>query len=352
MTDANGPGHRPGRQIPGDPGHPPDGAEPDGAGNRPTEDADGDPPLDPPPLRGSVGLRVAVYFLSVILAISVAASEILRHLDGPEAVRAMSEPGAEIEPMLFLWLRLLTLPIVLAVTVFFVRRLDHGRLRDIGLQAPPGTGIHLLLSCFIAAAPLIGWFLLVDPWATSKLENFSGEELQLDPWLPLDAAGLLWIVAAFIGLAFLDEIIFRGYVYSAFRERFSWVHAAGLANVLSISLYASHPDIGAAGLINAFLLGLALAAMRERTGSLLMPAVFLGMWNVILGCGLSLPVSGTYFPRLYDHRLEGPAAVTGGEFGPEGSWLLTVFLLALVMLLAAWVERGGRGHELELVNRP
>ncbi|MEM8998127.1 MAG: lysostaphin resistance A-like protein [Acidobacteriota bacterium] len=297
-------------------------------------------PLEPPPLRGSIGLRVAVYFLSVVLAISVAASEILRTIDSPEAVRAMSEPGAEIEPMLFLWLRLMTLPIVLAITLFFVRRLDRGRLGDIGLRLPAGSGVHVILAVLMAAVPLVGWLLLADPWVTSTIEDFSVEEAQLDPWLPLDFGQVVMIAFGFVGLAFLDEVIFRGYVYSAFRERFSWVHAAGLANLLSISLYAGHPEIGAAGLINAFLLGLALAAMRERSGAVVMPAFFLGTWNVVLGCGLSLPVSGTHFPRLYNHTLDGPTSITGGDFGPEGSWLLTLFLLALVVLLAAWVERG------------
>ncbi|MEO1369114.1 MAG: lysostaphin resistance A-like protein, partial [Acidobacteriota bacterium] len=271
--------------------------------------------------------------------ISVAASEILRIIDSPEAVRAMSEPGAEIEPMLFLWLRLLTLPIVLAITLFFVRRLDRGRLEDIGLRLPAGSGVQVLLAVLMAAVPLVGWLLLADPWVTSTIDEFSFEEAQLDPWLPLDVGDVVLIALGFVGLAFLDEVIFRGYVYSAFRERFAWVHAAGLANLLSISLYAGHPGIGAAGLINAFLLGLALAAMRERSGAVVMPAFFLGTWNVVLGCGLSLPVSGTYFPRLYNHTLDGPASITGGDFGPEGSWLLTLFLLALVVLLAAWVER-------------
>ena len=163
----------------------------------------------------------------------------------------------------------------------------------------------------------------------------------LDPWLPVGASGLLSIGLGFLGLAFLDELIFRGYVYTAFRERFTWVHAAGLANLLSVALFAGHPQIEAAGLINTFLLGLALAAMRERTGSLFMPSLSLAFWNFLLGCGLSLPVSGSLFPRLYDHQVEGPVGVTGGEFGPEGSWLMTGILLGLVMLLAWWVEKDG-----------
>ncbi|MEO1087193.1 MAG: hypothetical protein AAFY88_23405, partial [Acidobacteriota bacterium] len=161
MSRADGSGRWPGPRGPEAPNATRPGDS--GADGAPTPD-DGrgreEPPLEPPPLRGSIGLRVAVYFLSVVLAISVAASEILRSIDSPEAVRAMSEPGAEIEPMLFLWLRLLTLPIVLAITLFFVRRLDRGRLRDIGIRLPQGSGVHVLLAVLMAAVPLVGWLLL------------------------------------------------------------------------------------------------------------------------------------------------------------------------------------------------
>ena len=296
-------------------------------------DADSDPP------RGGVGLRVAVYVLSVLLAISVAASALLHFIDGPQAVEQMTAPDADVEPMLFLWLRLATLPVVIAVTLFFITRLDKRHPREIGLCLPAASGGHGLLACLGAAVSLFFWLLLADPWMESTLVDFSSEDLMLDPWLPVGASGLLSVGLGFLGLAFLDELIFRGYVYTAFRERFAWVHAAGLANLLSVALFAGHPQIEAAGVINAFLLGLALAAMRERTGSLLMPSLFLAFWNFLLGCGLSLPVSGSLFPRLYNHQISGPVGVTGGDFGPEGSWLLTGILLGLVMMLAWWVEK-------------
>jgi hypothetical protein len=63
-------------------------------------------------------------------------------------------------------------------------------------------------------------------------------------------------------------------------------------------------------------------------------------WNLLLGCFLSLRVSGLDFPRYANVEVRGAEAITGGEYGPEGSWLMTGLLLGLVALAAFWVERG------------
>ncbi|MEM6795869.1 MAG: type II CAAX endopeptidase family protein [Acidobacteriota bacterium] len=317
------------------------------------ENASGKEPLPGGGWRSSsAGFRVSLYFLTIFMAISLSLTFLMHFLEGPEAVEQLAQTNAEaaLDPVLFLWLRVVTLPLVLGITVLFVLRIDQQPLTWVGMDAPRGSGLHVLMGCLLATLPLGVWLLLVDPWVESDLLEWSEEAVIGDPWLPLGVGGLLSLSFGFFAIAFLDELIFRGYVYTSFRDRMSWVHAAGLTNLLALALQAGHPEIGAVGLINTFLIGMALAAMREKTGSLIMPTVFLGLWRVLLGCGLSLPVWGSLYPRLFDHQLSGPETLTGGSFGPVGSWLLGALLLPVVAALAWWVDAEDPGDDDALAS--
>lgn len=302
---------------------------------------------DEPDRRSGAGLRVAIYFLAVFLATTLAQGVFLQVLLGAEEVERLTEamradPSAPppIEPIIELWLQGLTAPLALLVTLLFLRVFDDRRPRSIGLSAPSKPGLQLFLGALLAALPLGAFLVLSAPWVESTLEPFDAATLAADPHLPLEPLGLVGLAVAFLAAAFAHELIFRGYIYSTFRDRFAWVNAAGLTNLLAVALYAGETGIGAAALINIFLLGLAMAALREKTGDLFLATVFSALWNLLLGAALSLPVSGRLFPRLFDHDLRGPDALTGGPFGPEGSWLLTGPLVVLVVGLAVWVESG------------
>ncbi|MEM1203251.1 MAG: CPBP family intramembrane glutamic endopeptidase [Acidobacteriota bacterium] len=161
---------------------------------------------------------------------------------------------------------------------------------------------------------------------------------QIPGWLPLGGGDFLVLGLAFYAVAFFDEMVFRGYVYSTLRDRMGWVNSAGLAALLQVAAY-SIMDLRAEALINAFLVALTLAGLRELSGSVWMGTLFTGTWNLMLGSLLSLPVSGLFFPRFRSVEATGPDWVTGAEHGPEGGWLMTAVLLALVLGLAALVER-------------
>ncbi|MEM8929754.1 MAG: CPBP family intramembrane glutamic endopeptidase [Acidobacteriota bacterium] len=300
-----------------------------------------------PEVRSGAGLRVAIYFLAVFLTIVFSQGLFVSAVLGPEEAQRLSEaaqadPTAapDIDPVLQLWAQVLSAPLALVVTLFFIRVFDRRAAYEIGLLWPRGVGLQLFLAVLLAALPLGAWLVLSGPWVESRLEPLDASALAETAYLPPGAIGGLVLTLGFLASAFVHELIFRGYIYSTFRERFSWVHAAGLTNLLSVALFAGLPEVQAAGLINIFLLGLVAGALREKTGDLFLATTFAGTWNVLLGCALSLPISGQLYPRLFDHDLQGPEALTGGAFGPEGSWLLTGPLVVLVLGLAVWVESG------------
>jgi membrane protease YdiL (CAAX protease family) len=144
-------------------------------------------------------------------------------------------------------------------------------------------------------------------------------------------ASLLWLAP----LAAAEEAMARGYPLQALSE--AWGPGIGLALTSAGFglLHGGNPGVGWVGLLNTSLAGLFLGALYLRTGSLWWPSgAHLG-WNWSHGFLLDLPVSGLDVvdtPGLTS-RAAGPALLSGGRFGPEGS-----LLAALVVVgFTAWV---------------
>jgi hypothetical protein len=89
-------------------------------------------------------------------------------------------------------------------------------------------------------------------------------------------------------------------------------------------------------MLNISLIGVFFALSYIKTGSLWFPIGFHAAWNFFLGCVWSLPVSGVGTFRVLDVSVSSNTLLTGGDFGAEGSILLTPLLL--VLLWVVWQE--------------
>jgi uncharacterized protein len=312
----------------------PDREPPAGGPDRPPGQGQSDESL-----RRSPVLRVFFYYFATLLLVSFGVQFLILGTLGPEAIEklAKGEKGVIDVPLLLLFQTLL-LPPVLFLTSYFARVRDRRPLAELGLAWPAGTGRSLVFGGALAAVLLCFWRLLAG-WLLQFEVRPVAADLET-PWLPLGASGLALVLAGLLSSALLDEIIFRGYLYSTLREKFSWVHAAGLTNLLYLTFNATSPEAGAQALINVFLLGLVLAGLRERTGSLAAGTIFQTVWNLMLGTIFSMRLSGFDFPRLEDVRLKGDSQLSGGDYGPEGGWLVTAVLVLGLAAIVAWVERG------------
>lgn len=145
----------------------------------------------------------------------------------------------------------------------------------------------------------------------------------------------------FLGMAGLllpvlwQEIFFRGYLYAALDRRYG-VRTAVVGSAAAFGLFGLlagpvHPVAGC----NAFLRGLLLAGLRERTGSLGWEVGFEWMWRSFQDALFGFPSVRTPGRVV----LEGPAAVTGGRSGAEAGWLFTVLLFILLVLTRKSSER-------------
>lgn len=239
-----------------------------------------------------------------------------------------------------------TAPVLVAFTLVFLRRLDGKSLAAIGARLPAGGGRELLRQAAVAvvvASAVLGLWLVLAAVPGEVSSGGVAPEFSAGAG-PLRGAGGGAVLLALQALAFLvqggvEEWVFRGYVFRTLRERWSWASAAGGSSLIFAVFHSLNWAVDAAALVNTFLLGLVLAAVMELTGSLLASTFFHGWWNFAMGGLLSLPVSGVEIFHWLDLSVAGPAWLTGGEYGPEASWLLAALLLPVVLVLALAVDR-------------
>lgn len=158
-----------------------------------------------------------------------------------------------------------------------------------------------------------------------------------------DASRLLHeLVATSIMAAFMEEILFRGILFRWIEEfAGSWVALFltsalfGLAHILNpgATWFSSFAIAMEAGLL--------LGGAYMLTRSLWLPIGLHAAWNFTQGEIFGVPVSGETVHGLLRSRMTGPAVLSGGGFGLEGS-LIAIVIAAGTGIGFVWlaVRRG------------
>lgn len=290
-----------------------------------------------------MGTRISLYYIFVVfLALFVIRPLVALTLMGREEREAFLSGEARVEISFWLGVEALLLPLVILVTIGFVRYVDKKPLHAIGALWPSGESrraVRDLVASFAGAAGLLGLWYVAAGLAVD-FEIGGGSDPVAEGWSAAGPVEIVLVGLGFLAAAAVEEWILRGYIYSTLREKLSWVHAGGIAALLFVLLQLVTPGIPAPGLVTAFLLGFILAAVRELTGSLWTGVVFHGSWNFLMGSVLALPVSGNAVPARHAVQVTGSELWSGGEYGPEGSWLMVVLLLVAVVAFAGVLSRG------------
>lgn len=153
---------------------------------------------------------------------------------------------------------------------------SHQWLREVGIGLVWGFA---LLAVNVVTSQLCRWLfrrIMSEDMFQRQLALEGGE------FVDLIASGLpVWIVAAFtfssvIVAPVAEELFFRGYVHAVFRARFP-ANALFLSSALFtfVHLYVIH-------LIPVFIIGVLLAVLYERRGSLVAPVVAHSFSNFIV----------------------------------------------------------------------
>ena len=131
--------------------------------------------------------------------------------------------------------------------------------------------------------------------------------------------GLLWAIA-FVLVALSEEFLFRGYTQYTLARGIGFWPAGVFLSLVFGAFHLFNPGEGIVGALNVAITGLVFAFALRRTGNLWLAVG----WHASFDFGetflFSVPNSGYVFAHhLSNASLQGPAWLTGGTVGPEGS---------------------------------
>ncbi|MGZ4813774.1 MAG: CPBP family intramembrane glutamic endopeptidase [Terriglobales bacterium] len=150
----------------------------------------------------------------------------------------------------------------------------------------------------------------------------------------------LWLIA-FLGVGLVEEFTSRGYVQFTLASGMGFWPAALLTSALFTYGHVHNTGETFLGLTDVFLFGMLACFIWWRTGDLWLAVGFHAFWDWGLSFFYSVPDSGIpAMGHLFNIRVQGPAWLSGGSAGPEGSAINIAFdLLYFVIIAVAFPRR-------------
>lgn len=149
---------------------------------------------------------------------------------------------------------------------------------------------------------------------------------------------VLWGIA-FLFVGFFEEFTFRGYALFTLTTGMTFWPAAILLSICFGLVHRGNSGESWVGVLTAGLVGLLFCLLLRRTGNLWMAIGFHATWDWGESYFYGVADSGTVSPgHLFNASFSGPAWLTGGSVGPEGSWLCVALIVVLFVIFAVWLR--------------
>ena len=272
------------------------------------------------PLISQAWLRVLVfciaYFATGFLIAIPIASLVASSVDNPKADIAALMTGD------YLWVTIILTALALFILVLIFRKLiDRKSLASLGFEID-GFFADGASGFFLAATILgIGTIILY----------LSGHLFWLD--VQADFSKMFIAFGMLVIIAFIEEIVFRGYILNNLMQSFNkWI-----ALLISASLFALahslNPGSNLLSVGGLFLAGILLGINYIYTKNLWFAIFFHLGWNFLQGPVLGYKVSGINLPALLEQEIKGDPSITGGDFGFEASMINILLLLIAISVL-------------------
>lgn len=156
----------------------------------------------------------------------------------------------------------------------------------------------------------------------------------------VDAELLFLEVAIMIVVAFVEELLFRGYLLNNLLQSMNKWIALAISAALFAAFHCTNPDITVFAVVNILLAGLLLGLNYIFTKNLWFGICFHFAWNYFQGPVLGYDVSGLKMSSVLQQTITGPDLWTGGLFGFEGSLLCPlIFILALFAFSFMFIKK-------------
>ena len=143
----------------------------------------------------------------------------------------------------------------------------------------------------------------------------------------------LFYLSLFAVVSLNEEIAIRGYILQNLSSSFNKYIALVLSSLVFMIMHIGNPNMSAIPLFNLFLAGLLLGVYCIHKNNLWFPIGAHITWNYFQGPVLGFEVSGNDVDSIFIQSLSGSELITGGEFGFEGSIILTVLMIIGIVYL-------------------
>jgi uncharacterized protein len=230
------------------------------------------------------------------------------------------------QPVRLLVAELSTAAVALFATFVLARWIDRQPVAAYG-WAPSGAlrrfGIGLV-SGFCSLTLLLGILWLAGAFQVNGLALHGA-----GVW----SYALLWALVFFC-VALAEEAISRSYLLFALTQGLGFWPAAILLSALFAAGHIKNPGETVLGITAAGILGLVLAWSVRWTGSLWWALGYHAAWDWAESYFYGVPDSGIIAEgHLLSTTLQGPAWLSGGPAGPEGSIVTFAVVLGLAVLV-------------------
>jgi membrane protease YdiL (CAAX protease family) len=239
------------------------------------------------------------------------------------AAAPLSGPRGKLPPLWAFLVNEFFVLLIAVVPALFMSRVENRPFRTYGL--PPHAAFRKNFWTGVIWG-FLAFTVLIAAMRGMGLVSFHG--LALHGVRVLKFAGFWGVMFLAVGLR--EEFLFRGYSLYTLSDGIGFWPAVALLSACFGYVHRGNPGEGWVGLLGVVTIGLFFCLTLRRTGTLWFAVGMHAAWDWSETFFYSVPDSGLVLPgHLLKTSFHGPAWLTGGSVGPEGSALLFVLIALL-----------------------
>jgi uncharacterized protein len=213
------------------------------------------------------------------------------------------------------------------LATWIVSRMEKRPLADYGIPPRQALGLRFWEGTVWGFALLSAILLVLRASGSFQIDSaaLSGAALY--------RYAFAW-AAVFYAVAINEEFAFRGYWLFFTSRRLRFWRAAAFLSLVFAAAHVPNRGENALGILHVFATGMLLCLMIRRTGTLWFAVGYHAAWDWAETFFYGTADSGLLGQgRFLNTSFHGPAWLTGGSAGPEGSVLAVVALLLCALLI-------------------
>ncbi len=258
----------------------------------------------------SYWLRLVTYFILVFIAGMIFSIPLV--LFYPEVYDRAIEPNTR---SVLLFQTMLFLSIVCA-TYYMIIEIDHKTLKSNRIVFnSKQLGFGFIMGLF----PIV---LFVIITSLSGLIEFHFSSF---------SSSFLLLLFLYLLVSISEEILIRGYVLPTLEEKVGKYASMAISTLIFTALHLGNDHFTWIGLASIAASGFLMALLTIKTGSVSSAIGLHWSWNFFQGPVFGFAVSGHKEPGIFIASQKSYDWVTGGKFGAEGSIILLIITIVIIM---------------------